>query len=215
VTDYEVTDARAALAYLKARPDADSRGVAFFGLSKGAGAVLQASATDPFVRCFVTDGVFAAYTTLVPYMRQWFRIYNRHHVLQALLPSWYYGLVGRAGLRLAERERHCRFPHLETALPRLAPRPLLMIHGGGDTYIKPEMARRLYQRAGQPKEFWLVEGAKHNQAFQLAGAEYRRRVLEFFLQHLTLLSVVCCQPSVVPLPGHRDALGIQPVITDN
>src|SRR5262249_4773766 len=60
-----------------------------------------------------------------------------------------------------------------------------MIHGGGDNYIKPEMARRLYQRASRPKEFWLVEGAKHNLAIQLAGDEDRRRVLEFFLQHLS------------------------------
>jgi fermentation-respiration switch protein FrsA (DUF1100 family) len=185
VTQYEVADARAALGYLKARPDTDPRGVGFFGLSKGAGAVLQAAADDPFVRCFVTDGLFAAYTTLVPYMRQWFRIYNPHHAQQALLPSWYYGLVGLAGLRRAERERRCRFVHLETALPRLAPRPLLMIHGDGDNYIKPEMARRLYHRARRPKEFWLVEGAKHNQSFVVAGDEYRRRVLEFFLQHLS------------------------------
>ena len=76
VTDFEVRDAQAALAYLKGRPDADPRGVGFFGISKGAGAGLLAAGRDPYVRCFVTDGVFATYTTLVPYMRQWFRIYN-------------------------------------------------------------------------------------------------------------------------------------------
>ena len=41
VTDYEVRDAEAALAYLKSRPDADPRGVGFFGISKGAGAGLH------------------------------------------------------------------------------------------------------------------------------------------------------------------------------
>ncbi|MFO0842862.1 MAG: hypothetical protein U0797_10765 [Gemmataceae bacterium] len=35
VTDHEVRDARAALAYLKSRPDADPRGVGLFGISKG------------------------------------------------------------------------------------------------------------------------------------------------------------------------------------
>src|SRR5262249_50627608 len=54
VTDYEVEDVRAALRYLKARPDADPRGVGFFGISKGAGAGLIAAAGDPWVRCFVT-----------------------------------------------------------------------------------------------------------------------------------------------------------------
>jgi hypothetical protein len=59
-----------------------------------------------------------------------------------------------------------------------------MIHGEADTYIKPEMARMLFDRAGPPKEFWLVEGAKHNQAIQVATEEYQRRVLDFFEKHL-------------------------------
>ena len=33
-------------------------------------------------------------------------------------------------------------------------------------------------------ELWLVPGAKHNQAFQLAGAEYTRRLIEFFETNL-------------------------------
>ncbi len=94
-----------------------------------------------------------------------------------------------------EKQRHCHFPHLEHVIQRLAPRPLLMIHGGGDTYIKPEMARALYDLAGKPKDFWLVEGAKHNQAFQLAGDEYQRRVLAFFLEHLAQSS-----PPLSPTP---------------
>jgi hypothetical protein len=59
-----------------------------------------------------------------------------------------------------------------------------MIHGENDNYIKPAMARALFRCAGQPKEFWLVEGAKHNQALQLIGEEYRGRVLRFFEQNL-------------------------------
>src|SRR4051794_16731919 len=160
VTTYEVRDAQAALAYLKGRPDADPRGVGLFGISKGAGAGLLAAAGDPYVRCCVTDGAFATYTTLVPYMRHWFRIYNNRYRAQEMIPSWYYGLVGLAGLRQIERERNCRFPHLEQVLRRLAPRPLLMIHGEADTYIKPEMACALFARARSPREFWLVPGAK-------------------------------------------------------
>ena len=184
VTDFEVSDAKAALAYLKGRPDADPHGVGFFGISKGAGAGLFAAVGDPHVRCCVTDGVFGVYTTLVPYMRHWFRIYNNRLLIQALIPTWYYGMVGLSGLRRVQRVRGCRFPLLEKVLPRLAPRPLLMIHGGADTYIKPEMARALFARAQEPKELWVVEGAKHNQALVTHGEEYRRRVREFFDKHL-------------------------------
>jgi dipeptidyl aminopeptidase/acylaminoacyl peptidase len=184
VTSYEVEDARAALAYLKSRPDADPRGVGLFGISKGAGAGLAAAVDDPYVRCFVTDGVFAAYTTLVPYMRNWVRIYNDSYFIQEVIPLWYYGSIGLLALKHIQRERRCRFVHLDRLIGKLSGRPLLMIHGEGDTYIKPDMARTLFDEASQPKEFWLVEGAKHNGALHAAETEYRDRVLRFFARHL-------------------------------
>jgi fermentation-respiration switch protein FrsA (DUF1100 family) len=184
VTDFEVDDAKAAIKYLKSRPDADPRGAGCFGISKGGGAIVLAAANDPFVRCFVTDGIFATYSTMVPYMRKWYGIYNNHYAIQGLLPLWYYGLVGLSGLRMVEKERHCHFPPLEKALPKLSPRPLFMIHGGGDTYIKADVTEQMFARARDPKEFWLVDGAKHNQAIQLVPDEYKRRILDFFNQHL-------------------------------
>ncbi len=184
VTEFEVRDTQAALNYLKSRPDADPRGVGFFGISKGAGAGLIAAARDPYVRCCVTDGVFATLTTMIPYMRKWVTIYSNRYWIQVWLPTWLYAQVGRAGLRRIRRNGGGRFPSLERALPKLAPRPLLMIHGGADTYIKPEMARTLFELARSPKEFWLVDGAKHNQALNVAGDQYRERTLEFFAAHL-------------------------------
>lgn len=184
LTSYEIEDAQAALAYLKSRPDADPRGVGFFGISRGAAAGLAAGSRDNYVRCFVTDGVYATYSVLVPYIRTWYRIYNNQYRLQGLLPSWYYGVIGMAALRQVGRERCCWFPSLELAVRKLRPRPVLMIHGEGDTYVRTTMARSLFAWVRRPKEFWLVEGAKHNQAIHVAGDEYRRRVLEFFERHL-------------------------------
>jgi uncharacterized protein len=184
VTDYEVSDFGTALKYLKARPDADPAGIGFFGISKGGSAGVIAAARDPHVRCFVTDGIFATHTTMLPYMRKWVSIYSDRLWIQWLLPNWMYGLFARACLERVGKERGMRFPHLENALPRLAPRPLLMIHGGADTYIKPAMSKVLFERAGEPREFWLVEGAKHNQALQVANGEYQQRILAFFQQHL-------------------------------
>lgn len=198
LTEHEVNDCTAALAYLKARPDADPRGVGFFGISKGAAAGLVVAAGDTYVRCFVTDGVFATYTTMVPYMRKWYGIYNEQNILGGLAPSWYYGWIGQVGLNRISRQRRCRFPHLEKAMGKLAPRPLFMIHGGGDTYIKPEMARELFDRARDPKEFWLVEGAKHNQALNLAKDDYQRRVLDFFNTHLAQQQPIAAAPATPP-----------------
>jgi fermentation-respiration switch protein FrsA (DUF1100 family) len=184
VTEHEVTDTRAAIAYLKSRPDAHPEGVGLFGISKGAGAGSIVAAREPYIRCAVTDGMFATATTLFPYMRQWFKIYHTGLVSPAMIDEWYIRLVGKIALRRIQRARGVRFPSLERALRRLAPRPLLMIHGELDTYIRPEMARALFELAREPKEFWLVEGARHNQALHVAGDEYRRRVLAFFDEHL-------------------------------
>lgn len=187
VTHYDVQDVQAALAYLKRRADADPRGVGFFGISKGGSAGLIAAAADPCVRCFVTDGIYATYPTMVPYMRKWITIYSNQlpqRFLQQMLPSWYYEWVARRCIGRLQRRRGCRYLDLEKVIHRLAPRPLLMIHGGSDTYIKPDMAQELFARARQPKQFWLVQGAKHNQAIQIATAEYHRRICEFFETHL-------------------------------
>jgi fermentation-respiration switch protein FrsA (DUF1100 family) len=184
VTDREAADCQAALDYLKKRPDADPRGVGLYGFSKGANAGLVVAAHDPFVRCAVTDGAFGHYSVMVPYMRVWFSIYNPHRPLHGLIGAWYFGLIARAAVRVLERQRGVHFPHVETAIRRLAPRPCLMIHGGGDTYIKPVMARALFGYAHRPKDLWVVPDAKHNQAVAVAGDEYRRRVLEFFDRHL-------------------------------
>lgn len=197
LTNYEVQDLRTAIEFLKHRPDADPRGIGFFGISKGGNAGLLAAADEPYVRCFVTDGIFGTYSTMVPYMRKWFSIYNNHYRLQGLLPPWYYGLVGLIGLRRIERAKGFKFMHLERVMPRLAPRPLLMIHGGGDTYVRTEMARPIFELAREPKEFWLVENAKHNLALQVAGDEYRRRVLTFFEKNL---AEPPAPPSAQPVP---------------
>jgi pimeloyl-ACP methyl ester carboxylesterase len=208
VTDDEVRDVQAALAYVKTRCDADPRGVGLFGISKGGSAGLIAAAEDSYIRCFVTDGVFATRSTMVPYMRKWVAIVSDRFLIQKLLPTWYYGIIADTGLRRIEQQSGCRFPHLERALPRLAPRPILMIHGGSDTYIKPEMAQKLFGLARGPKELWIVDGAKHNQALQLAGDQYGQRVLAFFQAHLGVGSVPLPVPTPTQLPGYSSRAGL-------
>jgi hypothetical protein len=66
----------------------------------------------------------------------------------------------------------------------------LMIHGVLDTYIKPEMARTLFKMCNSPKKLWVVPGARHNMAIQVAPEEYKNRVLSFFDSYLASSSSV-------------------------
>ncbi len=43
----------------------------------------------------------------------------------------------------------------------IAPRPLLLVHGSQDETVEVSDARKLYDRAGEPKQISIVEGAGH------------------------------------------------------
>ena len=46
-------------------------------------------------------------------------------------------------------------------IEKIAPRPLLIIHGAQDEVVEPSSARTLYERAGEPKDILMIEGAGH------------------------------------------------------
>jgi uncharacterized protein len=185
VTDRDLTDLRAALTYLHARPDRDPYGIGLFGVSKGGSLALLGAAEDRLVRCVATDGAFATYTTMIPYMRRWAHIYIKFTRDRSWVPDWFYGLIGLTAIRDVEKKRHVRFESVERAVRRLR-QPWLMIHGEGDTYIKPDMAKSLFAQASRTavKSDWIVPKAKHNQAILIAEADYNARLVAFFEEHL-------------------------------
>src|SRR5262249_54961910 len=134
VTDFDVCDMRTAVAYLKSRPDADPRGIGVFGLSKGGSTALYVAASEPYLRCFVTDGIFDSLTTMIPYMKQWILIYTKKVWIVRLLPTWYYHHVALLALKEISAVRKVHYVFLEDAMPKLSPRPFFMIHGGADNY---------------------------------------------------------------------------------
>ena len=58
--------------------------------------------------------------------------------------------------------------------------PVLIIHGDRDEVIDIELGRRVFAGAREPKQFWTVAGAGHNNLVAAAGAEYRKRLREFY-----------------------------------
>lgn len=46
-------------------------------------------------------------------------------------------------------------------IEKVSPRPLLLVHGDADELIPPEDARRLFEKAGEPKELELIPEAGH------------------------------------------------------
>jgi alpha-beta hydrolase superfamily lysophospholipase len=44
---------------------------------------------------------------------------------------------------------------------RIAPSPLLIVHGTADRFFPPEEAERLFTRASEPKQLWMIPGGGH------------------------------------------------------
>lgn len=62
---------------------------------------------------------------------------------------------------------------------RIAPRPLLIVHGGDDAIVPPAHAQHLYDAARYPRELWLVPGAGHAHAYTVDPEAYCARVDRF------------------------------------
>jgi fermentation-respiration switch protein FrsA (DUF1100 family) len=60
--------------------------------------------------------------------------------------------------------------------------PLLVIHGADDQIIPFEMGRELFDAADNPKHFWKIPGATHNDIVEASGSEYRRRLTDFYAE---------------------------------
>ena len=62
--------------------------------------------------------------------------------------------------------------------------PVLIMGGRDDKWTPMAETQRMFEAAPEPKELWLVDGARHTDLYKVAGKEYERRVLGFLNQYL-------------------------------
>jgi fermentation-respiration switch protein FrsA (DUF1100 family) len=132
-------DARAAVAYLAARPEVDPARLVYFGESIGAAVALRLAVERP-PAALVLRSPFASLAEV-----------GRLH----------YPLVP---VSLLLRDRY----DSAARVGRLAA-PLLVVAGGRDRIVPASHSRRLFAAAPEPKRLVVLEGAGHNDHDLLAG----------------------------------------------
>ncbi|MFP4532481.1 MAG: alpha/beta hydrolase [Desulfobacterales bacterium] len=166
----ERLDAEAAISFAKNRMP-DGR-IGMLGFSMGAVQTILAAATDEAVQAVVADSPYSSLYALVAD-----RLKAKHIPAQPLMPIvnfWnkvLYGYSLQAVRPVAQ-------------VNRIAPRPIMLIHGEKDTLIPLASAQQIYTYAGEPKFFWRVEGADHCGAYFADRKTYMEKVVAFFLDHL-------------------------------
>jgi fermentation-respiration switch protein FrsA (DUF1100 family) len=143
--------------------------IGLLGYSMGGAVSISVGADDRRVAAICTDSAFAD-----PRVLMGDRVHEALKIPAALVLSPVIALLARrTGARLTDFR-----PVL--AVGRVAPRPLLIIHGEDDVTVPVRHAEMLYAAAGQPKELWRLPGVGHVGAYFADRGEYIDRVTAFF-----------------------------------
>jgi pimeloyl-ACP methyl ester carboxylesterase len=159
----------AAIGWLARRPDVDPQRIAGFGSSLGAEVLLQAAAGDPRLRAVIGDGPA--------------RPRDAQRAGDPGLPE---RVIAELGLRVIRGVSGMQeSPSLIGMMPRIAPRPVLLIAGGGDPDEIP--TNRSYRDAGgSTVQLWELPDTGHTAGLRTHPAEYERRTTEFLDRALGL-----------------------------
>ena len=155
-------DVAAAVDFLLRRPDVRGR-IGALGISTGAEAVLQAAARDDEIAAVVSDGAIARNLAET-------RQLAGAEELQAVP---YYGILFATIRTLTGTPQP---PPLQQLVPKITPRPVLLIATGAGT---EQAMKRAYHRAAPQSELWELPRVGHTLGLKDAPAAYERRVIRF------------------------------------
>jgi len=155
-----VEDGIASVRYAQAHLRGPAKGVAVFGQSLGGAVAVVVASDEPLVKGAVIEAAFSGHAAMA-------RAALKRHVL-----TW--PLYPFAPLFMNHSYDAIRF------VGRISPRPVYFIHGDRDQIVPVQMSKDLYEKAGDPKKVWIVEGAGHLEVHRKEGSEYEKAVADFF-----------------------------------
>ncbi len=164
-TSFTGADVRAALNYLRSRPDVDPDRIGAIGVSLGAIDIVQADATDHGLKAIILDGLGQSGAADFPPSTQWTTEVQRS-VMFAMLRAR--GVVNA--------------PVID-ALGKLPPYPKLFIAGIGQD-LEREGVRRYFAVTSAPKSLWEIPEGWHGYTWAARPQEYAQRIAKFFSQSL-------------------------------
>ncbi|MBR4591764.1 MAG: alpha/beta hydrolase [Elusimicrobiaceae bacterium] len=169
----ELKDVSAAISFLKeTRPQFCAK-VGLYGLSMGGMVAICEAARNSEISCVVAEASYYSFRRVVS---RWAWVHRRvpYFPLMPIILHYIRKQLGVNPERFSPKYN----------IPKIAPRPVYLIHGRYDNLVPAAQAKLLYKRAGDPKEIWLVPGAKHNKCAEVGGYEYKQRLADFFRKYL-------------------------------
>ena len=169
----ELKDVAAAVRFLKETRPQFCEKIGLYGLSMGGMVAICEAARNPEIACVVAEASYYSFRRVVS---RWAWVHHRvpYFPLIPIILHYIHKYLGVNPERYSPKYN----------IPRISPRPVFIIHGRYDNLVPAAQAKLLFKKAGEPKEIWLVPGAKHNKCAEVGGFEYKQRLADFFRQHL-------------------------------
>jgi fermentation-respiration switch protein FrsA (DUF1100 family) len=164
---YDTQDLPAALAFVQTQDDVNPSCVGLLGFSQGGQIALRAAAAMPQIRAIIAEEPgFATLDDLPP--------------LNSLEEQWIV-LCYRLGFQgLAWRTGVSAPSGVVEGLPKITPRPLLVIAAGPQEEMGYRLPSHYYELAREPKTLWHVPEAGHGQIPVVRPEEYDDLIVSFF-----------------------------------
>lgn len=171
VGDREIHDVEAAVTWARSL---GYEKIATVGFSMGASVVVRHAGLIKGVSAAVAvSGPARWYYRGTPQMRR------VHWVLERRLGRLVGRLVLRTRVAAGGWDPVPEPPYL--AVSKIAPVPLLVVHGDLDRYFPVEHAHQLYEAAGEPKQLWLEQGFGHAESG--ASPQLLARIAQWIAQN--------------------------------
>ena len=145
-----IEDVTAAFKYVASRKDVDASKLISFSHSLGGAKSVVALAQKPIkgLRAVITDGAFSSYKEMAKQK------------------------AGQLGANLTTDD----FSTIDY-IDKLAPTPLLIVHGTQDTMVPLGQAEKLFEKAKEPKTFFKIKDGTHTDSLDRNEGEYRKKML--------------------------------------
>ncbi|MDI6765587.1 MAG: alpha/beta hydrolase [Bacteroidota bacterium] len=170
--EHEKFDVVQIIDYLFSRSDLSVGKIGLFGTSMGAAVAIQSAAIDSRIAAVAAENSFATLRT----------IFDDYQKRMIKLPFHYLRNLVIIHSELRAKFKASQVSPLESISNIHI--PILFIYGTADHLIKHQYSILLYECANQPKEIYPIEGASHNNIWEIAGIEYEQRLLNFFEKNL-------------------------------
>lgn len=180
LTEFEVADVHGALQFIESRDELKNQPLGIFGVSRGGSAALAAASISACIKCVACESAYSTRSMMSLFSQRWISLLVPQW-MSGWIPAWHVELSLTGGRLYSQFKRKCRYVHLEQTLASLKNRPVLLISGHRDNYVRPEIAKHLHESlSGESTELWMVEKARHNGARQANLDSYDSRLIEFF-----------------------------------